>query len=403
MTGAVRTQKAGAYGSVQALEASLASLQSEVKAASQKAARSAVSLQQEQRAAAERLARVEKALHSLPETVGWAAAQGQAPSQEGGASLCSKISSAFARPPPVIDLPTYPLPPGKVSADAPFARFQLQPAVVAKSQRGDRKLSLYAYHSNDTVSQEILQSGSWELQLIEGVLNQLYRFAEEKGLAPKDVYFVDVGGNIGTFSLSVAAHGFSVLTFEAMFANAQTIRHSICANPGMEERVTLVNKGLGKEPGKCVIYSGANNRGNGFLRCGADAEKLHPGMQGVKRGELEIVRLDDYLQGRFPALTGRVGAMKIDVEGFEGLVTEGALEFFKQVRPPYVVSECHDKMMEIAQGGDPSAQKQYLAKMASLGYTVFDQSWKPISSPADYVCSDILTVFFSRNPEPNKS
>ncbi len=65
---------------------------------------------------------------------------------------------------------------------------------------------------------------------------------QEKGLAPKDVYFVDVGGNIGTFSLSVAAHGFSVLTFEAMFANAQTIRHSICANPGMEERVTLVNK-----------------------------------------------------------------------------------------------------------------------------------------------------------------
>ena len=65
-----------------------------------------------------------------------------------------------------------------MSAAVPFARFQLQPAVVARSQRGDRRFSLYAYHSNDTVSQEILQSGSWELQLIEGVLNQLYRFAE---------------------------------------------------------------------------------------------------------------------------------------------------------------------------------------------------------------------------------
>ncbi len=56
--------------------------------------------------------------------------------------------------------------------------------------------------------------------------------------------------------------------------------------------------------------------------------------RGVKRGELEIVRLDDYLQGRFPALTGRVGAMKIDVEGFEGLVSSMCMPCLPEFRLP---------------------------------------------------------------------
>lgn len=36
-----------------------------------------------------------------------------------------------------------------------------------------------------------------------------------------------------------------------------------------------------------------------------------------RRGELEVARLDDVLAGALGALAGRVGAVKIDVEGHE--------------------------------------------------------------------------------------
>lgn len=39
-----------------------------------------------------------------------------------------------------------------------------------------------------------------------------------------------------------------------------------------------------------------------------------------KRQDLEIVRLDDVLADWMPVLEGNVGALKIDIEGFEAMV-----------------------------------------------------------------------------------
>ncbi len=53
---------------------------------------------------------------------------------------------------------------------------------------------------------------------------------------------MDIGANIGTFTLSVAAHGFSVVAFGPMHSNAMAIRMSLCADEGMRRRVTLIQK-----------------------------------------------------------------------------------------------------------------------------------------------------------------
>ncbi len=70
----------------------------------------------------------------------------------------------------------------------------------------------------------------------------IFGWLQANALKNEEVYFLDIGANIGTFSIAVAAHGFSVIAFEAMFSNQQAIRLSICANPGMEERVELIGK-----------------------------------------------------------------------------------------------------------------------------------------------------------------
>lgn len=46
-----------------------------------------------------------------------------------------------------------------------------------------------------------------------------------------------------------------------------TLRHSLCANPGLSQRVTLIPRGLGNETTKCTIYSIDNNQGDGTIYC----------------------------------------------------------------------------------------------------------------------------------------
>ncbi len=41
----------------------------------------------------------------------------------------------------------------------------------------------------------------------------------------------------------------------------------------------------------------------------------------IKRATMEVVRLDDELRAQFPQLKGRVGAVKMDIEGAELLVS----------------------------------------------------------------------------------
>jgi hypothetical protein len=124
---------------------------------------------------------------------------------------------------------------------------------------------------------------------------------QDKELKPQDVYFLDIGSNLGIFTLSAAAHGFQVIAFEPMYSNQLANRLSACANPRMHRRVTLINKvggggssskrcceqllpcnpvsqagspqelptlqGLGKAQTNCTLHSDVNNAGDGAMLC----------------------------------------------------------------------------------------------------------------------------------------
>lgn len=76
-------------------------------------------------------------------------------------------------------------------------------------------------------------------------------------------------------------------------------------------------------------------------------------------------RLDDVLSPEERAfLRGRVGVLKIDVEGAEPAVLAGGAAFFRDVAPANVITEVSG--MQGRNGGTGP----YLAAMAKLGYEV---------------------------------
>eukprot|EP00892_Ulva_mutabilis_P003094 jgi/Ulvmu1/12786/UM097_0013.1 len=168
---------------------------------------------------------------------------------------------------------------------------------------------------SDVVSATIANSGFWEVGEIHTILVALERVANAFTGGPVPT-LLDIGANLGTFSLVAAAFGYPVRAFEALPRNVQAIHQTLCWNPELRERLTLFPYGLGVDEASCAVMSTDQNIGNGNLVCSDEQLAQHQDM--VRRGVAHTVRLGDYLG------TQRSDVMKIDVEGFEPMVLRGA-------------------------------------------------------------------------------
>ena len=190
---------------------------------------------------------------------------------------------------------------------------------------------------------------------------------------------MDIGANIGSFTLGVAAAGFSVIAIEAMSVNQYALSLSLCINKGMGEGVTLLPVALSKEKGTCAVYSARHNVLDGTIRCD------EPGMQNltaqgmIKRQDVEVVRLDDILEDWLPALKGRVGAFKMDTEGFEPWVVAGGKKFVSEVRPRFMQLEV-SAMNEAATN---VTANELLEELVSYGYELRASAFSRPMRPKD--------------------
>lgn len=64
------------------------------------------------------------------------------------------------------------------------------------------------------------------------------------GVPKQDMYFLDIGANLGTFSLSIASAGYKAVAVEPMHTNEIALRASVCAND-MSDSITIIPRGLG--------------------------------------------------------------------------------------------------------------------------------------------------------------
>jgi FkbM family methyltransferase len=146
--------------------------------------------------------------------------------------------------------------------------------------------------------------------------------------------FLDIGANLGYYSLLFASIGYDVLAVEAMPNNAQAIRCSLCLNPSFTDRVTLVNTALGSEKDKDLICAvsgdGLSNKGNGRLRCTPDEPTSSASLV------VPLTTLDEVLSSQD---TTSVDVVKMDVEGFECNIMAGGSSLFSHYRPKFVQFE----------------------------------------------------------------
>ncbi|TDH59504.1 FkbM family methyltransferase [Dankookia rubra] len=180
----------------------------------------------------------------------------------------------------------------------------------------------------DHIQHGLLSTGAfYEAEMLEDL---------RRRLRPGEL-FVDIGANIGNHALFAAGPcDARVLAFEPSPALAGHCAATLAAN-GLSARLDLRRLGLGAAPGTARLLPGpGHNAGRTRLDCGG--------------GEVAVARLDD-------VLAERPEVIKIDVEGMEPAVLEGARGVLARHRPAVYVETL-----------DEAAFAAVAATLGPLGY-----------------------------------
>lgn len=167
------------------------------------------------------------------------------------------------------------------------------------------------------VSGSIVRGGAWEPHLVNFMLSRLR--------ATPNSTLLDIGGNIGFYTLAAARAGFPVDVFEPVPRNAVMIQASLERNRLTDVR--LHTCALSDAPGLVHMGTHSTNQGGvGHARRRQDATSRGNGRGHATR--LPAATLDSMLP--LDGGPGRPLYLKIDIEGGECLAFRGMARFLRE-------------------------------------------------------------------------
>lgn len=145
-------------------------------------------------------------------------------------------------------------------------------------------------------------------------------------LGPQDL-FADIGANIGSYTiLASKVCGARTIAFEPDPGTANSLMKNVELN-GLAKQVRVVEAALGASSGKISFT------------VGRDTVNRVAQAQDANTREVSLRTLDDVLSGEVPRV------IKIDVEGFEAQVFQGASETLADHRLEAIITEAHDEQV----------------------------------------------------------
>jgi FkbM family methyltransferase len=225
-----------------------------------------------------------------------------------------------------------------------------------------------------SLAPHILLDGFWEMWITKIFI----------GLIQPGMTVVDIGANIGYYSLIAGSHvgeGGKVISFEANPKVFRLLAKSMEVN-GFYSRSELVNKGVMDKAGELTFNSLRDHHGSsGFFVPESVAEQFRDQIEKIN---VPCLSLDDFFRGR----DARVDVMKIDAEGAENSIIAGATETL--TRNPQIKI-----LMEYTAPNRPAAER-----LLELGFHMWniqhDSSLKPVTVPDLDRNTDLEMLLFSR-------
>ena len=177
-------------------------------------------------------------------------------------------------------------------------------------------LKLRICPSGNTIESKILSSSKIREEI---ELNELKKAVRDKGV------FIDVGANVGYYSLFAAKFGAEkIISFEPNPVLCERFKTNIDLNE-FEERVNIFKFALGEKKGSAKLHlSDSDLGGSSLLQCNHATNSI----------SVNVISLVEILDAQG---IKKIDALKIDVEGFEDRVMKPFFEKSNEKLYPKIV------------------------------------------------------------------
>lgn len=219
--------------------------------------------------------------------------------------------------------------------------------------------------ANETMTFTLPDQSLFDYPLKSAIGCCLYRNSfEEKELKffmsvlkPGDVFF-DVGANGGLYSViasKIVGEEGRVYAFEPGNFEIGLLTHNIQLNSC--ENITIVDKAVGNSTGT-VDFGISDDGAMNSLR------KTEHSLQSIREWKpVQMIRLDDFFE---QLAVKRVNFVKIDVEGAENLVFEGATKILSSGKPVTILFEGSDTTSSVF----GYSVRDMITRIKALGFSV---------------------------------
>lgn len=219
----------------------------------------------------------------------------------------------------------------------------------------DGKIQNFKMHLNlnDRIQRRIYLKKSHEPES-EKVFKNLFKDAN---------CFFDIGGNIGYFTLLACATNpdLKVHSFEPLPSNLNSLKTNLSLNPGFQERVTVVEKCLSDAAGEVNFYVPPEGECGWGTMGTVDETEGSEGNRDWPQITREALSLVDYLKQNPDT---QPDLIKIDVEGAEYKVLQGALDYLKEKKVKAFCIELNEPTLKSC----GTSSSEVIALMKGLGY-----------------------------------
>lgn len=238
-----------------------------------------------------------------------------------------------------------------------------------------RKLQFYA-HKRDAVGRKLFKAGT----LGEAFTYWLLQQFEEKG-----GNFIDIGANLGYYSCLfgfIANKNGLVLSVEPEPDNLVLLRENIRINN--LESIQISPVAVGNTNGEVTLnlYKGSNRGRHSIVAANSGRTVKVP-----------LKRVDDLAKDFFPA-EQRINLIKIDVEGYEPFVLEGAHDTL--LRTDAVAIEYSPYLLQPSVGGHTGSFLKHLAVEFPRISEVTEKTIRPITLEQCLSSYDQRDLLFER-------
>lgn len=198
---------------------------------------------------------------------------------------------------------------------------------VLRTSAGSLPIFIHNPKDDIHVSNSIHKHGSWEGGYIELVLTFLRQ--------DLDLQFLDLGANLGVYSMAVAKFGRKVVSVDALSINIQRMCATVQTN--RFNNVQLVYNALSDVREVVSLGVDKGNIGGTFVAKDKNPNKVRGSRVSGSYGDVQTATLDDLLE--LPGFDLKKVIIKMDVEGYENRVFKGGQKFFKNVDVRAVLME----------------------------------------------------------------